>query len=117
NTRGGAFDVNDINVASIQRVEIIRGAQSAIYGSDALAGVIHIITALPTATVQQQLSLSAGGHGYRSGSFSSTGTVDNTGYALRLQDKHAGTPIEGSSASNQEALMKLDSTIGAHQLD
>jgi outer membrane cobalamin receptor len=117
NTRGGAFDVNDINIASIQRVEIIRGAQSAIYGSDALAGVIHIITAEPTATVQQQLSLSAGEHGYRSGSFGSTGTVDNTGYVLRLQDKHAGTPIEGSSASNQEALMKLDSAIGAHRLD
>ncbi|MFC5440172.1 TonB-dependent receptor plug domain-containing protein [Rhodanobacter ginsenosidimutans] len=117
NTRGGAFDVNDINIASIQRVEIIRGAQSAIYGSDALAGVIHIITAEPTPTIQQHLSLSAGEHGYRTGSFSGTGTVDNTGYVLRLQDKHAGMPIEGSSANNREALIKLDSALGAHQLD
>src|SRR4051812_4746268 len=30
NTRGGAFDVNNINIDSIKRIEIIRGAQSAI---------------------------------------------------------------------------------------
>ena len=116
NTRGGAFDVNGINVASIQRVEIIRGAQSAIYGSDALAGVIHIITAEPTPTIQQHLSLSAGEHGYSTASFSSTGTTGNTGYVLRLQDNNAGMPIEGSSADNNEALMKIDSTLGAHRL-
>src|SRR5690606_22683476 len=40
NTRGGAFDLKGINIESIERIEIIRGAQSAIYGSDALAGVI-----------------------------------------------------------------------------
>src|SRR5690606_1714833 len=47
NTRGGAFDLKGINIESIERIEIIRGAQSAIYGSDALAGVIHIITQTP----------------------------------------------------------------------
>jgi len=115
-TRGGAFNLNDIDIASIKRIEIIRGAQSAIYGSDALAGVIHIITDEPTPTVQQHLSLSSGEHGYRTGSFSSTGTVGHTGYVLRLQDKRAGMPIEDSSANNRQALARLESTLGAHQL-
>ena len=47
NTRGGAFNLNAINVESIYCIEIVRGAQSAIYGSDALAGVIHIMTVDP----------------------------------------------------------------------
>lgn len=108
NTRGGAFDVNNINIDSIKRIEIIRGAQSAIYGSDALAGVIHIITIEPTETAQQNLSVAVGEDGYKTASFTTTGSLDNFGYAVKLQSKDAGEPIEGSSAENKEALVKLD---------
>ena len=58
NSRGGGFDLHAINMESIERIEIIRGAQSAIYGSDALAGVIHIITrASGKARTQVQVGL------------------------------------------------------------
>jgi len=101
NTRGGAFDVNNINIDSIKRIEIIRGAQSAIYGSDALAGVIHIITVEPTAAAQQQLSVAAGDDGYKTASLAATGKVDNLGYAIKVQSKDAGEPVAGSSAKKQ----------------
>jgi len=108
NTRGGAFDVNNINIDSIKRIEITRGAQSAIYGSDALAGVIHIITIEPTKTAQSNLSVALGEDGYKTASFTTTGSVDNFGYAVKVQSKDAGEPIEGSSAENKEALLKLN---------
>ncbi len=38
------FDLNYINVNQVERVEILKGAQSTLYGSDAVAGVINIIT-------------------------------------------------------------------------
>ncbi len=38
------FDINHFNVDQIERVEILKGAQSVLYGSDAVAGVINIIT-------------------------------------------------------------------------
>jgi len=44
NSRGGSFDFSTIDTSQIERIEILRGAQSAIYGSDALSGVIHIVT-------------------------------------------------------------------------
>lgn len=44
----GAFDVSRINTANIQQVEIVKGPSSALWGSDALAGVINIITKKPT---------------------------------------------------------------------
>lgn len=38
------FDINYININQVERVEILKGAQSTLYGSDAVAGVINIIT-------------------------------------------------------------------------
>jgi vitamin B12 transporter len=44
NSRGGSFDPTTLALLDIERVEIVRGALSAVYGSDALAGAINIIT-------------------------------------------------------------------------
>ncbi|MEM7741246.1 MAG: TonB-dependent receptor [Pseudomonadota bacterium] len=41
---GNGFDFANFNASDIQRVEVIRGAQSTLYGSDAIGGVINIIT-------------------------------------------------------------------------
>lgn len=41
---GGQKDLNRINIADIERIEIVKGAASSLYGSDAIAGVINIIT-------------------------------------------------------------------------
>jgi vitamin B12 transporter len=38
------FDLNFINASQIERIEILKGAQSTLYGSDAVSGVINIIT-------------------------------------------------------------------------
>ncbi|MBY0476852.1 MAG: TonB-dependent receptor [Chitinophagaceae bacterium] len=39
-----AFDLNHISTGMIERIEILKGAQSTLWGSDAVAGVINIIT-------------------------------------------------------------------------
>jgi vitamin B12 transporter len=41
---GGNFDIRNIPLYSIERIEILKGSQSTLYGSDAIAGVINIIT-------------------------------------------------------------------------
>lgn len=44
NDAGGAFDLADLTTDNLARIELVRGAQSAIYGSDAMTGVLQIIT-------------------------------------------------------------------------
>ncbi len=44
NNRGGSFDLSTLDPAGIERIEISRGPISAVHGSDAIAGVINIIT-------------------------------------------------------------------------
>ena len=46
-TPSGAFNFADLTTDNVERVEVVRGPQSALYGSDAIAGVINIITRKP----------------------------------------------------------------------
>lgn len=48
----GNFDLSRISVTNIERIEIIKGASSCLYGSDALGGAINIITRLGKVTPQ-----------------------------------------------------------------
>ncbi len=66
NPRGGGIDLSLIDPHTIDRVEILPGASSAIYGADAIAGVVNIITRVPGKT-GLRANLGAGGEGYRSG--------------------------------------------------
>jgi outer membrane receptor protein involved in Fe transport len=43
-SRGGSYDLSAIDPAMVERIEILRGAGSAIYGADAMGGVVNIIT-------------------------------------------------------------------------
>ena len=44
----GNVDLNRINMGKIKRIEVLDGAASSLYGSDAIGGVINIITDQPT---------------------------------------------------------------------
>ncbi len=60
----GSSDLSQIPLSLIQRIEYIRGPRSAVYGSDAIGGVVNIITGRdkPGTT----LSAGIGSHGYQS---------------------------------------------------
>lgn len=55
--RGNDFDLSTIPTESIERVEIIRGPMSALYGSDGMGGTINIITKAPVNEWSSTLSM------------------------------------------------------------
>lgn len=56
----GNFDLSRISVSNIERIEIIKGASSCLFGSDALGGAINIITRYGAVEPQAQLALRYG---------------------------------------------------------
>jgi outer membrane receptor for ferrienterochelin and colicins len=60
----GVFDVSRIPSSVIERVEVVKGPQSTLYGSEAMGGVVNIITRSPLAhTLGASASVSAGTQG------------------------------------------------------
>jgi len=67
NSRGGGFDMSSINPGTIERIEVLRGAASSVYGAEAMGGVINIITRAASGTGMHGIaSAGMGGIGYRS---------------------------------------------------
>jgi vitamin B12 transporter len=57
------FDFALISPNDIERIEILRGPQSAVYGSDAIGGVINIITRKPAAGMSASAKIEGGSYG------------------------------------------------------
>jgi vitamin B12 transporter len=57
----GGYDWGQFSTSGIEQIEIVRGPYSALYGSDAMAGVVNILT-VPT-RASFQASVEGGGHG------------------------------------------------------
>jgi vitamin B12 transporter len=60
---GSGYDFANLDVGDIARVEVLRGPQSALYGSEAIGGVVNIVTAEPTAPFQGDLQAEGGSYG------------------------------------------------------
>jgi outer membrane receptor for ferrienterochelin and colicins len=59
----GYIDLNQQDVGKIERVEVVKGAASALYGTDALGGVINLVTKEPTNPFEAQATVSGGSLG------------------------------------------------------
>ncbi|NOG59565.1 MAG: TonB-dependent receptor [Proteobacteria bacterium] len=108
NSRGGGFDFSNLDPASIERIEIVRGTQSAVYGSDALSGVINIITHRGQEGHQQQLRAEVGEDDIRNFSLAASGESGVLRYALNLSKRDEGEQIEGSTRETDNASLRLD---------
>ena len=80
----GAFNFADLTVDNIDRVEVVRGPQSTIYGPRALAGVIQIFTRRGAGKPTGVFSAEAGSFGSFRESFSSQGGWKQLDYSVGL---------------------------------
>ena len=61
----GYYNFGNLLVGDTARIEVLRGAQSTLWGSQAVGGVVNIVTAEPTGALQGRLSAEAGSRGTR----------------------------------------------------
>ncbi|MBT3425695.1 MAG: TonB-dependent receptor [Gammaproteobacteria bacterium] len=84
-SQGSEFNFAHLLPNQIQRIEIVRGPQSAIWGSDSLAGVIHIITNQAGAKDNAVMQLGIGSQDIQQFSISNRFHIDETAVSLGLE--------------------------------
>lgn len=68
NQPGGSFDFSGLFLDNVERIEVVRGPASSLYGSDAMAGVIHVITRTGRGSPSGEVSLRGGSFSRREAS-------------------------------------------------
>lgn len=78
-----SYDLDVIPLNQIERVEVLKGAASTLYGSNAMSGVINIITKRPTSAKELNVKAELGNYGYNNHSISLNALNTNIGINLQ----------------------------------
>ena len=99
-----SYDLAHLTLADVDRVEILRGPQSPLYGSDAMGGVINILTRLGAGRLRASLTSRAGSFGTIENGLEAGGQAGKLRYSLGLsQTSSAGISAAGAAyAGNSE---------------
>lgn len=111
NDGGGAFDFATLTTDNIERIEIVRGPASVLYGSDAVAGVVQLFTRRGTPGTRGELSVRGGGFGTLDTDGSLRGTRGGTEFSLG----GARHETRGFQAFNSEHRLQVASALLGHQ--
>lgn len=83
NEPGGTFNFSNLTTDNLERIEIVRGAQSALFGSDAMASVVQLFTKRPDGADERphaSVSLEGGTYGTVRGGASVSGASGRATY-------------------------------------
>ncbi len=105
NSFGGAYDFGHLSVANIDRVEVVRGPQSALYGADAIGAVVQVITKRGGAPRAEGV-LEAGGQSTGRATFGASGSRGVWSWGLGAEraqsDGYTGTTATGERVGNDD---------------
>tara|TARA_R110001592_G_scaffold363352_2_gene684811 strand:+ start:83335 stop:85281 length:1947 start_codon:yes stop_codon:yes gene_type:complete len=99
-SQGDEFNWAHLPVTGIERIEIVRGPQSALWGSDAVAGVVNILTQKANKPLQSSVYSEAGSHGTNHSGFSLGSGGD--AYHINLNGSHVSADGENISRHGGE---------------
>lgn len=119
-TPSRTFDMGLLMVESIERVEIARGPQSTLYGSDAMGGVINIITRQEQGTPRFHVSAQGGTYATLNGNAEVSGRNGKVSYsagAAYLESEGfsaAGSQYAGNTENDGYTNLTLSGKLGYH---
>jgi vitamin B12 transporter len=122
NDAGGSIDLAHISVADVERIEIVRGPASVLWGSDAMTGVIQIFTTRSRAHSRFGASIRGGGYATRDASgevalvrgttqLTATGTSHETDGVLDFNNGYRNRQASASLRIEPTARKGLRATI------
>ena len=96
NTSGG-FDFSGLSTDNVERIEVLRGPQSTLYGSEAIGGVVSITTRRGRPGFHANLDVRGGSLDTREGRFAIDGGSERFDYSLSVADSQT----DGVSAASE----------------
>ena len=109
NARGGSFDFSTFDVDDIERIEVARGPYSAIFGGDALAGVVNIVTRDHLWETSASLDVAAGAYDSRDIALRAGGSS----WTLGAADSREGEVVRGNRFESQRVSGSFDREFGS----
>ena len=97
-----AFNFSDLATDNIERIEILRGPQSTLYGSDAMGGVINIITKKGTNEKEAFASIEAGTYNTLISKAGLSGIKENLNYSLGASRKDSDNISSARGGSEED---------------
>ncbi|MCF8285598.1 MAG: TonB-dependent receptor plug domain-containing protein, partial [Chitinophagaceae bacterium] len=82
------FDLNLVPLNQVERIEILKGAQSTLYGSDAIGGVINIITKSKGSPFASG-ALSSGSYGTKQGNLQFNSSINKLNFTIGFENQNA----------------------------
>jgi vitamin B12 transporter len=89
-TADGTFDFSQILASDIERVEVLRGPQSGLYGSDAIGGVIYIVTKNGSGPPRITASVEGGSFETFNQTAGLSGSLAQFHYSFDVEHYHSG---------------------------
>jgi len=107
----GSFYMENIMKNSIDRVEILKGTQSSLYGSNAIGGTIHIFTKKGRKGNHSNFEIETGSNNTKSFTYSVDGADDKFHYYLGL-NKLLTNGISAMNDNNEDDQYRNDGLVG-----
>ena len=98
----------DANAEQAGRIEVIKGPATALYGSNAMHGVINILSAAPTQEVDHHIALEAGPYDFYRAKYRYSNTYGDHGISLRANGTSDGGYKDDSGYDQQKATVRYD---------
>ena len=99
---GRSYDLASLSTDNVERIEVLRGPQSVLYGSDAMGGVIAIISRQGEGPLRASLYGEGGSYGTSLGRAQASGSARSLDYsASASRYQTAGIPSAGSDYGNR----------------
>lgn len=116
NDPSGVYDFSALPIDNIERIEVLRGPQSTLYGSDALAGVINIISKKGTGSPKFSLLTEGGSYNSYKAQLGVNGSLQKLNYSVALSrtgsdgfsiasEKYGNTEKDGYTFNNISSIL------------